>query len=81
MPPDYYVATGAYHATLDRIIGAFADPGLCIRTDLIEILGDLGIWPASCRPENPALQIVVTGDQRSQTPVASVISVAHAMAA
>lgn len=43
-----YLATDAYRTMLDEIIAAPADPGLCLRSRLVEILGNAGVWPISC---------------------------------
>lgn len=43
-----YVPTDAYRAMLDQIIAAPAEPGPCLRTRLVEILGAAGVWPISC---------------------------------
>lgn len=47
---DAYLPTDTYRAMLDQIIAAPADPGLCLRTRLTEILGAAGVWPDYCRP-------------------------------
>lgn len=76
-----YVPTEAYRAMIDEIIAAPADPGPCLRTRLVEILGAAGVWPDYCRPDSPSLHVVVTEDSDRATPVAGVISLAHAKAA
>lgn len=81
MPTDFYVDTVAYHLTLDRIVRAFTDPGICLRTDLIEILGDLGIWPSSCRPDSPPVHRVVCVDRSCATRIGDIVSLANAKAA
>lgn len=43
-----YLRTDAYRTMLDEIIAAPSDPGLCLRTRLVEILGKAGVWPISC---------------------------------
>ena len=43
-----YVPTDTYRVMLDEIMAAPANPGLCLRTRLVEILGDAGVWPISC---------------------------------
>lgn len=44
-----YFHTDAYHAALDRLesIARAFDPAapICLRSELIEALGDLSIWP------------------------------------
>lgn len=54
MPADHYIATDAYHLMLDRIIAAPINPGLCLRSTLIEILSEAGISPASVIEEQIA---------------------------
>jgi hypothetical protein len=51
---EHFIVTDAYRAMLDRIMGAVANPGHDLRTELTEIIGDAGIWPDYCRPADPA---------------------------
>lgn len=43
-----YLRTDAYRTMLDQIIGAYADHGDDLRTRLVEILGEAGVWPLKC---------------------------------
>lgn len=45
---DSYVADAAYAAALDQIEGALRNPGFDLRTRLVEILGEAGVWPIKC---------------------------------
>lgn len=52
MSANHYLDTDTYRTMLDRIMRAVANPGHDLRTELIEIMGDAGIWPSYCRPES-----------------------------
>lgn len=77
-----YLGTDTYRATIDRIIAAYADPGHDLRTTLVEILGDTGIWPDYCRPASTSLHVAAYGLQAPRAPQAlGVISLANVKAA
>lgn len=73
----HYLDTDAYRSTLDRLTAALADPGHDLRTTLVEILGDAGIWPDYCRPADPAHELKVCRAPQAS----SVISLANIKAA
>ncbi|QND20403.1 hypothetical protein HB774_09995 [Rhizobium leguminosarum bv. viciae] len=50
--PDQFIHDDAYHSALDRLeaISRTFEPAAPddLRTRIIEVLGDLGIWPIDC---------------------------------
>lgn len=51
MPTAYaetYLHTATYRTMLDRLVEAYADPGHDLRTRLIEVIGEAGVWPMFC---------------------------------
>lgn len=82
MNADQFISAEAYRLMLDKIVGALANPSFDLRTQLVEVLGDAGIWPDYCRRESPALRLVVcnAGDDRT-APISSAISLANVMSA
>jgi hypothetical protein len=43
-----YLADDTYNTMLDDLANALINPGPCLRSRLIEVLGDADIWPLRC---------------------------------
>ncbi|MDR6831331.1 hypothetical protein J2W99_005084 [Bosea robiniae] len=43
-----YLADDTYNTMLDDLANALVNPGPCLRSRLIEVLGDADIWPIMC---------------------------------
>ncbi|MGR9237937.1 hypothetical protein ACU8OH_03825 [Rhizobium leguminosarum] len=57
---DQYIHDAAYHSALDQLeaIARTFEPAAPddIRTRVVEVLGDLGIWPDECLREQEAIK-------------------------